>query len=70
MGTLEIIAVSDALPPPAASSPRRPPPVPAHLSPTQQQQLKALFQDFSDIVSQGEDDLGYTPLLHHTIETE
>ena len=68
VGTLE--AVADAPPPPAASNPRRPPPVPAHLSSTQQQQLKALFQEFSDIVSQGEDDLGCTPLLKHTIETD
>ena len=67
---LEVVAVADAPPPPAASSPRRPPPVPAHLSSTQQQQLKALFQEFSDIVSQGEDDLGCTPLLQHTIEAE
>ena len=70
VGTLEIVAVANAPPPPAASSPRRLPPVPAHLSPTQQQQLKALFQEFSDIVSQGEDDLGCTPLLQHTIGTE
>ena len=68
VGTLEVVA--DAPPPPAASSPRRPPPVPAHLPSPQQQQLKALFQEFSDIVSQGEDDLGCTPLLQHTIETE
>ena len=40
------------------------------MSPAQQQQLKALFQEFSDIISQGEDDLGCTPLLQHTIETE
>ena len=32
--------------------------------------LKALFQELSDIISQGEDDIGYTPLLQHTIETE
>ena len=70
VGTLEVVAVADAPPPPATSSPRRPPPVPAHLSPTQQQQLKALFQEFIDIVRQGEDDLGCTPLLQHTIETE
>ena len=70
MGTLEIVGVADATPPPAASSPRRLPPVPAHLSPTQQQQLKVLFQEFSDIVSQGEDDLSCTPLLQHTIEME
>ena len=63
VGTLEIYAVADTPPPPAASSPRRPPPVPVHLSSTRQQQLKALFQEFSDIVSQGEDDLGCTPLL-------
>ena len=57
-------------PPPAASNPHRPTPVPTHLSPAQQQQLKDLFQEFSDIVSQEEDDLGCTPLLQHTIETE
>ena len=68
--TLVVVAVADALPPPASSNPRRPPPVPAHLSSIQQQQLKALFQEFSDIVSQGEADLGCTPLLKHTIETE
>ena len=67
VGTLEIIAIADSPPPPAASSPHRPPPVPAHLSPTQQQQLKTLFQEFSDIISQGEDDLGCTPAAsaHH-----
>ena len=70
VGTLEIVAIADSPPPPAASSPHCPPPVPAYLSPTQQQQLKALFQEFSDIISQGEDDLGCTPLLQHTIETE
>ena len=58
VGTLEIVAVADTPPPPATSSPRRLPPVPAHLSSTQQQRLKALFQEFSDIVSQGEDNLG------------
>ena len=61
VGTLEIVA---------ATSPRRLPPVPAHLSSTQQQQLKALFQEFSDIVSQGEDDLGCTLLLKYTIKTD
>ena len=70
VGTLEVVAVADAPPPPAASNPRRPPSVTAHLSSTQQQQLKALFQEFRDIVSQGEDDLGCMPLLQHTIETE
>ena len=33
-------------------------------------QLKALFQEFNDIISQGEDDLGCTPLLQHTIKTK
>ena len=70
VGTLEVVAIADAPPPPTASPPCRPPPVPTHLSPTQQQQLKDLFQEFSDIVSQGEDDLGCTPLLKHTIETD
>ena len=70
VGTLEVVAIADAPPPPTASKPRRPPPVPKHLSSTQQQQLKDLFQEFSDIVSQGEDDLGCTPLLKHTIKTD
>ena len=69
VGTLEVVAIADAPSPPTASKPRRPPPVPTHLSSTQQQQLKDLFQVFSIIVSQGEDDLGCTPLLKHTIET-
>ena len=68
LGTLEIVALADS--PPLAASQNRQPPVPAHLSPTQQQQLKALFQEFSDIISHGEDDLGCTPLLQHAIETE
>ena len=70
VGTLEVVAIADPLPPLAASNPHRPPPAPAHLSPTQQQQLKDLFQEFSDIISQGEDDLGCTPLLQHAIEIE
>ena len=68
--TLEIVTLADSPPPPPTSKRPRQPPVPEHLSPAQQQQLKALFQEFSDIVSQGEDDLGCTPLLQHTIETE
>ena len=65
-----LAATAGSQPPPPTSSPHRQPPVPEHLSPTQQQQLKALFQEFSDIISQGEDDLGCTPLNQHTIETE
>ena len=45
------------------------PPVPENFSPLQQQQLNDLFWEFSDVFSQGEDDLGSTPLLEHTIET-
>ena len=70
VGTLEVVAIADAPPPPTASKPRRPPPVPTHLSSTQRQQLKDLFQEFSDIVSQGEGNIGCTPLLKHTIETD
>ena len=70
VGTLEIVALADLPPPPPASKQPSQPPVPEHLSPAQQQQLKALFQESSDIISQGEDDLGCTPLLQQTIETE
>ena len=66
MGTLEV-TLSHHQPPPSLFA--------SHLSrntclPIQQQQLKDLFQEFSDIISQGEDDLGCTPLLQHTIETK
>ena len=70
VGTLKIVTLADSPPPPPAASQNRLPPVPEDLSPAQQQQLKALFHKFSDIISQGEDDLGCTPLLQHTIETE
>ena len=70
VGTLEVVTVADSQPPPAASKPPCQPPIPEHLSPIQQQQLKDLFKEFSDIISQGEDDLGCTPLLQHTIETK
>ena len=70
VGTLEVVAIADSQPPPTASKPLCQPPVAEHLSPIQQQQLKDLFQEFSDIISQGEDDLGCTPLLQHTIETK
>ena len=70
VGTLDIVALADSPPPPPTSKQPSHPPVPEHLSPAQQQQLKALFQEFSDIISQGEDDLGCTPLLQQKIETE
>ena len=49
--------------------PLRRPSLPERLSPLQQQQLNELFREFNDVFSQGEDDLGSTPLLEHTIET-
>ena len=69
VGTLEVVAVADSQPPPTTSKPVCQPPIPEHLSPIQQQQLKDLFKEFSDIISQGEDNLGCTPLLQHTFET-
>ena len=69
IGVLEVVTVADA--PSSTSKPgaMHHLPVPEHLSPLQQQQLNGLFKEFSDVFSQGEDDLGCTPLLEHTIET-
>ena len=69
IGVLEVVTIADS--PPATSQPgsAHQSPVPKHLSPLQQQQLNDLFREFSDVFSQGEDDLGCTPLLEHTIET-
>ena len=69
IGVLEVVTLADT--PPTASRPGPPlrPPLPEHLSPLQQQQLNDLFREFSDVFSQGEDDLGSTLLLEHTIET-
>ena len=66
---LEVVTIANT--PSSASQPGsvRQPPLPEHLSPLQQQQLKDLFKEFSDVFSQGEDDLCCTPLLEHTIET-
>ena len=68
IGVLEVVTLADT--PPTASRPGLPrrPPLPELLSPLQQQQLNDLFREFSDVFSQGEDDLGSTPLLEHTIE--
>ena len=68
IGVLEVVTMADM--PPTTSQPGPPsqPPVPEHLSPLQQQQLNDLFREFSDVFSQGEDDLGSTPLLEHMIE--
>ena len=69
IGILEVSTIANT--PPAASQPGplHQPPVPEHLSPLQQQQLNDLFKEFSDAFSQGEDNLGCTLLLEHTIET-
>ena len=69
IGVLEVVTLPDT--PLTASQPGSPrrPSLPERLSPFQQQQLNALFQEFNDVFSQGEDSLGSTPLLEHTIET-
>ena len=75
IGILEVVTLADTPPTtlrPSTSSrldPLRRPSLPERLSPLQQQQLNELFREFSNVFSQGEDDLGSTPLLEHTIET-
>ena len=72
IGVLEVVHLAEA---PASASPSShpttpcQPPLPECLSPLQQQQLNELFREYQDVFSQGEDDLGNTPLLEHTIET-
>ena len=72
-GVLEVVTLTDTLPTTSHASsrpnPPRRPPLPERLSPLQQQQLNELFREFNDVFSQGEDDLGSTPLVEHTIET-
>ena len=73
IGVLEVVHLAEA-PAPAppssmhSTSPCQPP-LPENLSPLQQQQLNELFKEFQDVFSQGDDDLGNTPLLKHGIET-
>ena len=69
IGVLEVVTVANTPSSTSQPGPVHHPPVPEHLSPLQQQQLNDLFKEFSDVFSQGEDDLGCTPLLEHTIET-
>ena len=69
IAVLEVVTLADTPPTTSRPGPPRRPPLPERLSPLQQQQLNDLFREFSDIFSQGEDDLGSTPLLEHTIET-
>ena len=73
IGVLEVVHLAEA---PATASPSSQPlqtpcqpPLPECFSPLQQQQLNELFKEFQDVFSQGEDDLGNTPLLEHGIET-
>ena len=73
IGILEVVTLADTPPTTSQASsrpnPPRRPPLPERLSPLQQQQLNKLFREFNDVFSQGEDDLGSTPLLEHAIET-
>ena len=73
IGVLEVVhlAEASASAPPSSTDPTLPcqPPLPENLSPLQQQQLNELFKEFQDVFSQGDDDLGNTPLLEHGIET-
>ena len=74
IGALEVVHLAEA--PTSAptssmhstSSPCQPP-LPENLSPLQQQQLTELFKEYQDVFSQGDEDLGNTPLLEHGIET-
>ena len=73
IGVLEVVHLAEApaSAPPSSTHPTPPcqPPLPENLSPLQQQQLNELFKEFQDVFSQGDDDLGNTPLLEHGIET-
>ena len=73
IGALEVVHLAEAptSAPPSSLHPPSPcqPPLPENLSPLQQQQLTELFKEFQDVFSQGDDDLGNTPLLQHGIET-
>ena len=66
---LEVVTLADSPPTASRPGPAPQPQVPQHLLPLQQQQLNDLFREFNDIFSQGEDDLGCTLLLEHTITT-
>ena len=74
IGALEVVHLAEATASARSSSthPTSPPcqpPLPENLSPLQQQQLTELFKEYPDVFSQGDDDLGNTPLLEHGIET-
>ena len=73
IGVFEVVHLAEApaSAPPSSTHPINPcqPQLPECLSPLQQQQLNELFKKFQDVFSQGDDDLGNTPLLEHGIET-
>ena len=74
IGVLEVVHLAEApasVPPSSMHSTSSPcqPPLPENLSPLQQQQLNELFKEYQDVFSQGDEDLGNTPLLEHGIET-
>ena len=73
IGALEMVHLAEApaSAPPSSTHPTSScqPPLPENLSPLQQQQLTELFKEYQDVFSQGDDDLGNTPLLEHGIET-
>ena len=69
IGILEAVTIADAPSSTPKPGPMHQPPVPEHLSQLKQQRLNGLFMEFSDVFSQGEDNLSCTPLLEHTIET-
>ena len=74
IGALEVVHLAEAptsAPPSSMHSTSSPgqPPLPENLSPLQQQQLTELFKEYPDVFSQGDEDLGNTPLLEHGIET-
>ena len=74
IGALEVVYLAEAptsAPPSSMHSTSSPcqPPLPENLSPLQQQQPTELFKEYPDVFSQGDEDLGNTPLLEHRIET-
>ena len=74
IGVIEVVQLAEAptSAPPSSMHPTSPPcqpPLPENLSPLQQQQLNELFKEYQDVFSQGDEDLGNTPLLEHGIET-
>ena len=73
IGVLEVVHLAEApaSAPPSSMHSTSPcqHPLPENLPPLQQQQLTELFKEFQDGFSQGDDDLGNTPLLKHGIET-